>query len=257
MFADSVGKFLDRNAPPERVAKWREDGHGRARILARGGAGGAARGQRARGLWRAGRRFPPRRGGRRADHPQGRRGLRRRPAQRHHHPLHPGARHRGAEAALAAEAGLGRAGRGDRDERAGRRLGPAVGPHHRAQGRQRLPDQRRQDLHLQRPDRRPDRRRRQDRPEGGRQGRLAARRRARRGRGLPPRQEARQGRARCAGHVRIVLRRRLGAGRQSARARGGQGLLPADGRAAARAAADRARQRGRRWSGRSRRRSPT
>ncbi len=26
MFADSVGKFLDRNAPPERVAKWREDG---------------------------------------------------------------------------------------------------------------------------------------------------------------------------------------------------------------------------------------
>ena len=26
MFADSVGKFLDRNAPPERVAKWREEG---------------------------------------------------------------------------------------------------------------------------------------------------------------------------------------------------------------------------------------
>jgi acyl-CoA dehydrogenase len=26
MFADSVGKFLARNAPPERVAKWREDG---------------------------------------------------------------------------------------------------------------------------------------------------------------------------------------------------------------------------------------
>ena len=26
MFADSVGKFLQRNAPPERVAKWREDG---------------------------------------------------------------------------------------------------------------------------------------------------------------------------------------------------------------------------------------
>ena len=26
MFADSVGRFLDRNAPPERVAKWREDG---------------------------------------------------------------------------------------------------------------------------------------------------------------------------------------------------------------------------------------
>jgi len=26
MFADSVGRFLSRNAPPERVAKWREDG---------------------------------------------------------------------------------------------------------------------------------------------------------------------------------------------------------------------------------------
>ncbi len=26
MFADSVGKFLERNAPPERVAKWREEG---------------------------------------------------------------------------------------------------------------------------------------------------------------------------------------------------------------------------------------
>src|SRR6185295_14990120 len=26
MFADSVGRFLARNAPPERVAKWRADG---------------------------------------------------------------------------------------------------------------------------------------------------------------------------------------------------------------------------------------
>ena len=26
MFADSVGKFLDRNAPPERIAGWREAG---------------------------------------------------------------------------------------------------------------------------------------------------------------------------------------------------------------------------------------
>ena len=26
MFADSVGKFLDRNAPPERIASWREAG---------------------------------------------------------------------------------------------------------------------------------------------------------------------------------------------------------------------------------------
>ena len=26
MYADSVGKFLDRNAPPERVAAWREAG---------------------------------------------------------------------------------------------------------------------------------------------------------------------------------------------------------------------------------------
>ena len=71
---------------------------------------------------------------------------------------------------MAAEAGLGRAGRGDRDERARRRLRPAVRAHHCAPRRQWLPDQRRQDLHLQRPDRRPDRRRRQDRPGRGRKG---------------------------------------------------------------------------------------
>ena len=71
----------------------------------------------------------------------------------------------GQKQQMAAQARQRRAGRGDRDERAGRGLRPAIGPHHRAPGRQRLPDQRRQDLHLQRPDRRPDRRRRQDRPE--------------------------------------------------------------------------------------------
>ena len=59
MFADSVGKFLDRNAPPERVAKWREAGMVEREFWREAGAGGAARGQRARGLWRAGRRFPP------------------------------------------------------------------------------------------------------------------------------------------------------------------------------------------------------
>ena len=54
---------------------------------------------------------------------------------------------------------------GDRDDRAGRRLGPAGDRHDRRPRRRRVGGQRRQDLHHQRHQRRPGDRRRQDRPD--------------------------------------------------------------------------------------------
>lgn len=93
-----------------------------------------------------------------------------RPAQRHHRALPDLARHRGAEAPLAARLLLRRDHHRHRDDRAGRGLRPPGDPDHRRGPRRPLGAQRLQDLHLQRHPRRPGDRGRQDHPEGGAHG---------------------------------------------------------------------------------------
>ena len=66
MLADSAGKFFERNAPPERVAGWREAGQVERAFWRAGGRGGAARRGDPGRIWRRRRRFPARRGAGRA-----------------------------------------------------------------------------------------------------------------------------------------------------------------------------------------------
>ena len=129
-------------------------------------------------------------------------------AQHDRRPLHQRLRHRGAEAALAAEDGLRRAGRRGRDDRAGHRIGPAEHQDQGDQAGRRVRHRRLEDLHHQRPAGQPGHRRRQDRPGERRQGHLADRRRDRRARGLQPRPGAEEDRPARPGHRRAVLRRR-------------------------------------------------
>ena len=207
IFAKSVERFFEEHAPPGRIETWRADGiverafwreAGEAGLLCLaapeeyGGPGGDFRhevvlmeaiartaGQRVRGL----------------------------AAQRDRRALHPSLRLGGAEAALAAEDGVGRMRRRHRDDRARRGLGSAGSQDDRPARRQPLRRQRPEDLHQQRPARRSRHRRRQDRPVEGREGHFADRRRDGGRAGLPARAQPRQDRHGGAGHVGALLRR--------------------------------------------------
>ncbi len=177
IFENSVGKFFDEHAPPERIESWRREGiversfwreAGEAGLLCLavpeeyGGAGGDFRHEVV--LMEAIAQEADQR-------------LRRLAAQRHRRPLHPPLRLGGAEArwlpkmasgefigAIAmTEPGAGSDLQGVQDDRQARR--------------QPLRHQRPEDLHHQRPARRSGHRRRQDRSGERRQGHLADRRR--------------------------------------------------------------------------------
>ena len=133
---------------------------GQPRGVAQGRRGRAAVLRRRRGVRRDGRQgLPLQHGAHRGDHPR-RRERRRLPgAQRRDRPLHQPPRDAGAEAALAARPGQRRAHLGHRDDRAGRRLGPAGHPHERRRQGRPLRRQRLQDVHQQRDHERPGDRR--------------------------------------------------------------------------------------------------
>ena len=132
MFADSVGRFLDRNAPPERVAKWREDGMVEREFWREAGQAGLL-----------GVSVPEAYGGPGGDFRHDvvvaeaiiRKGVEGFAAGLHNVIITPYIQAHGTEGQKQRwlpKLVERRAGRGDRDERAGRGLGPAVGPHHRA-----------------------------------------------------------------------------------------------------------------------------
>ena len=123
------------------------------------------------------------------------------------------------KAQLPAAHGARRDHRRHRDERARRRLRPAVGEDQRGQGRRGLLHrQRRQDLHHQRLECRPGDHRGQDQPGTGRQGHEPDPAGARHAR-LRARQAAEEAGAEGAGHLGAVLRQRQGARSQPARRR--------------------------------------
>ena len=127
--------------------------------------------------------------------------------------VHPQVRHRRAEDQLPAAHGPRRDHHRHRDERARRRLRPAVGEDQRGQGRRGLLHrQRRQDLHHQRLERRPGDHRGQDQPGARRQGHEPGAAGARHA-GLRARQAAEEAGPEGAGHVGAVLRQRQGARR--------------------------------------------
>ena len=128
------------------------------------------------------------------------------------------ARHRRAEAALAARPGQRRADLGDRDDRAGRRLRPAGHPHQRRRQGRPLRAQRLEDVHLQRHPERPGHRGLPHRPRRRPPGHQPARRRARHG-GLRARPQPRQDGPEGAGHRRAVLRQRAWCPRRTSSAR--------------------------------------
>ena len=132
-------------------------GHRAARAVAQGGRAGAALHRHAGGIWRRRRRLPLQRHPDRGAGPRDRVRAGLLAAQRHRRALPAALRHRGAEEAVDPQGLLGRAGDGDRHDRARHRLGPAGREDDRGDGRQSLGDQRLQDLHLQRPARRPRR----------------------------------------------------------------------------------------------------
>ena len=213
LLEEQARRFLATELVPH-VERWTEDGImareawnklGEAGLLCAGipeeygGAGGTLRARDAdQSRVRAGRARSDRRAA----------------AFRHRRALHPALRHRGAEAALAAEARDRRDGRRHRDERARHRLRPAGREDEREEIRQRLCAQRLEDLHHQRPARQPDHRRRQDRSERGPQGHLADGGRDRRRARLPARPQAQQARDGLGGHVGTVFRGREAPGRR-------------------------------------------
>ena len=154
----------------------------------------------------------------RGDHP----GRRERPrvpgAQRRDRPLHQPPRDRRAEAALAAGPGQRRADLGDRDDRAGRRVGPPGHPHQRRRQGRPLRRQRLQDVHQQRDHERPGDRGRAHQPRRRPPGHQPARRRARHG-GLRARPQPGEGRPQGPGHRRAVLRQRRRCPRRTCSAR--------------------------------------
>ena len=121
VFRDAVGKFFEQHAPEKRVEKWREDGQVERAFWEEAGEAGLL-----------GVTVPTEYGGHGGDFrhdlvvldqqaEQGRRWLCCIAAQRHHPALHRASRDRGAEEALASQAGERRVRQCDRHDRAGRR----------------------------------------------------------------------------------------------------------------------------------------
>ena len=198
-------------------------GHRAARAVAQGGREGAA----------VASTMPEEYGGGGGDFPheamlieeQGARSASGRPpCIRHRRALPPALRHRGAEAALAAQAGSRRVGRGHRHDRARHRLRPAGHQDQRGDGRRPLRDQRLKTfitngqhadlvIVVAKTD-----------PDAGAKG-ISLILVETDTRGLQARPQSREDRHEGAGHLRAVLRRRARAGRQPARRPEGMGFV--------------------------------
>ena len=138
---------------------------GRTRILERSGSGGTAGCIGARRIRRPWRGLPARNGRNRPAGEARSGGLCRIAAQHRDPALSRAPWHRRAEKEVSAKAGKRGTGQRDSHDRARRRVRSAERHHDCAEGWERLSHQRRENLHLQRPDRGLHHRRRQDRSQ--------------------------------------------------------------------------------------------